>query len=244
MPNYPDWFVKHLKEISASKRAQRVIEHILQHGSISTEELADMGYAHPPRAARDVRELGIPLKTVTSKDSQGKTIAAYTFGDPNLLRPEMMGGRKRFPATVKKRLIKELGAKCAICGNEMLVRDLQIDHKIPYEVAGEPSEYSSVYFMLLCRNCQRAKSWSCEHCPNFSSGRPEICLSCYWANPNNYTHVATQPIRRVDLQWVGQEEVLVYDEIKGQAIINNLIVPDFVKEILKRHIRKDSKSQE
>ena len=39
------------------------------------------GYEHAPRAARDVRELGIPLETIRIKDSDGKSIAAYKFGD-------------------------------------------------------------------------------------------------------------------------------------------------------------------
>lgn len=39
------------------------------------------GYEHAPRAARDVRELGIPLETYKIKDSTGKSIAAYRFGD-------------------------------------------------------------------------------------------------------------------------------------------------------------------
>lgn len=42
-----------------NKRARVVIEHILEHGYITTEQLEkDYGYNHPPRAARDVREVG------------------------------------------------------------------------------------------------------------------------------------------------------------------------------------------
>jgi hypothetical protein len=41
-----------------------VIDHILQYGFITTEDLENTyGYNHPPRAARDVREAGIPLET-------------------------------------------------------------------------------------------------------------------------------------------------------------------------------------
>ncbi len=47
-----------------AKRARAVIDHILAHGSVSTDDLQDMGYTHPPRAARDVREQGIPLDTL------------------------------------------------------------------------------------------------------------------------------------------------------------------------------------
>lgn len=43
-------------------------------------------------------------------------------------------------------------------------RDLQIDHRVPYEVAGESNELKTEDFMLLCGSANRAKSWSCEHC--------------------------------------------------------------------------------
>ena len=61
--NYPPEFLNLLKSVVA-KRPKTVIEHILKHGQITTEELKDTyGYNHPPRAIRDVREQGIPVKT-------------------------------------------------------------------------------------------------------------------------------------------------------------------------------------
>ena len=48
-----------------NKRARIVIDHILKNGFITTEDLEkEYGYSHPPRAARDVRETGIPLETL------------------------------------------------------------------------------------------------------------------------------------------------------------------------------------
>ena len=39
-----------------AKRPRTVIQHILQHGFITTEELSELyGYDHPPRAVRYVR---------------------------------------------------------------------------------------------------------------------------------------------------------------------------------------------
>ncbi|WP_044290750.1 hypothetical protein [Rivularia sp. PCC 7116] len=59
----PDEFIRLCKSVTA-KRPKAVIEHILQHGYITTEDLKETyGYNHPPRAARDVRERGIPLET-------------------------------------------------------------------------------------------------------------------------------------------------------------------------------------
>lgn len=49
--NYPKEFLDLVKSIT-NKRAKIVIDHILKHGYISTEEIEKTyGYSHPPRAA-------------------------------------------------------------------------------------------------------------------------------------------------------------------------------------------------
>jgi len=61
-PRLPKQFVALCKKVTA-KRPRTVIEHILEHGFITTEELKEKyGYNHPPRAARDVKESGIPIE--------------------------------------------------------------------------------------------------------------------------------------------------------------------------------------
>lgn len=64
-------FIDVLKAVT-KKRARFVIDTILEKGYCSTEDLKNAGYEHAPRAARDVRELGIPLETYKIKDSTGK----------------------------------------------------------------------------------------------------------------------------------------------------------------------------
>ena len=54
-------FIERAKAVTA-KRPKTVIDHILVHGQITTDELKSVyGYNHPPRAARDVREQGVGL---------------------------------------------------------------------------------------------------------------------------------------------------------------------------------------
>jgi len=78
----PDDFLQKVKSVTA-KRAKTVIDHILEHGFVTTEELSELyGYDHAPRAARDVRELGIPLETYRVAGKNGRKIAAYCFGEP------------------------------------------------------------------------------------------------------------------------------------------------------------------
>ncbi len=89
----PDDFIKLCQSVTA-KRPKAVINHILQYGFVTTEELQQTyGYNHPPRAARDVRELGIPLETFRVTGSDGRKIAAYRFGDINKARFSRVAGR-------------------------------------------------------------------------------------------------------------------------------------------------------
>jgi hypothetical protein len=71
-------FLKRLRAVT-SKRPKTVIDHILKHGHITTDELKTLyGYDHPPRAARDVREAGIPLETFkVVSPTTGRKVAAY-----------------------------------------------------------------------------------------------------------------------------------------------------------------------
>ena len=60
-PKLPPDFVKLCQTVTA-KRPKTVINHILKHGFITTQELKDKyGCNHPPRAVRDVKEHGIPI---------------------------------------------------------------------------------------------------------------------------------------------------------------------------------------
>ena len=52
---YSPEFLARLRAVT-NLRPKRVIDHILEHGFVTTEELRIIyGYDHPPRAARDVR---------------------------------------------------------------------------------------------------------------------------------------------------------------------------------------------
>ena len=126
------------KKVTA-KRPRTVIDHILQHGHITTEEIQTLyGYDHPPRAARDVRESGVPLETfkITSERTK-RRIAAYRFGDPSNIKRGRIGGRKAFSKPFRNVLIARYDSRDAITGEQMDARYLQIDHRVPYEVAGE-----------------------------------------------------------------------------------------------------------
>lgn len=219
------------------KRARTVIDHILAHGHVTTEELKEQyGYNHPPRAARDVREHGIPLDTFRTTAADGRSIGAYRFGDPKQARPDRLSGRTALSARIKQALIEQHGARCHIYRSPFPERDLQIDHRIPFEIAGEPdsTDEEADAYMLLCPSANRAKSWSCEHCPNWQTKATDICRTCYWAYPDNYTHIATREERRLDIIWL-EDEVGDYERLADEAGAKDEL-PDFVKDVLRRHI--------
>jgi len=230
----PEKILKILNSIN-NKRAKIVIQHILEHGFITTEQLEkDYGYNHPPRAARDVRESGIPLETYRVKSKDGRSIAAYKFGDLKEIEKGKLHGRQVFSKKLKGQLYTEGAGKCYICSTTYESRYLQVDHRIPYEISGDPIsiEQELTEFMLLCGSCNRAKSWSCEHCPNWLNKKSsKICQSCYWANPNNYSHITLKEIRRLDIQWEG-DEVKIYEKMKTCADKYNLDLPIYVKNVI------------
>jgi hypothetical protein len=168
IPPLPDDFIQLCRSVTA-KRPKAVIDHILQYGFITTEDLKKQyNYSHPPRAARDVREHGIPLETFRVADSDGKRIAAYRFGDISKARFSRLAGRTGLSKQLKDDLIKRYGCQCFIYLEAVDRSELQIDHRVPFEVDGEP-ELTPESFMLLCGSANRAKSWSCEHCENWNS---------------------------------------------------------------------------
>ncbi len=151
-PTPPDARLSALIQQLKNKRAKIVADHILTHGSITTEEITSIyGYQHPPRAVRDLREAGVPIETFSVLNQSGKTIAAYRFGLSENIREDRLGGRRTFPKQLKLRLYAHQNGRCAMCHGEWEMRYLQIDHRIPYEIGGElsPDDIDS-YQLVWC----------------------------------------------------------------------------------------------
>ena len=185
MKEYPKEFLDLLESVTA-KRPRTVIQHILKHGFITSQELKDLyGYNHPPRAVRDVREYGIPLVTYRVMGSDGRKIAAYKFGNPEDIQDSLSktAGRTVLSKALKKALIDKYGPRCFIYLEKMDESKLQVDHRIPYEIGGEHDESDIDYFMLLSPSANRAKSWTCEHCKNWEIKDPKFCMRCFGRIP-------------------------------------------------------------
>ena len=68
-----------VEQVMAGDRHNRVkatLQALLDKGWVSTDEISEMGYGHPPRAACDIRDTGIPLITSRTKSEKtGKRMA-------------------------------------------------------------------------------------------------------------------------------------------------------------------------
>lgn len=233
------------KRIAAvtAKRPRTVLNHILKHGQVTTDELRELyGYDHAPRAARDVRECGVRLLTVMIRAEDGRRMATYKIDERTDAEAALTQGRRAFPKALKGTLVARDGEQCALCGGHFPARALQVDHRIPYEVAGDADAPDPDDFMLVCGSCNRAKSWSCEHCPNWIAKESDICASCMWASPDAYKHVATEPRRRLDVTWEG-DEAGEYDEVAAQAVREGEDVRAVVKRIIRQKLHGDPKDR-
>lgn len=237
MKKYPKSFLDKLNSVTA-KRPKTVIQHILEHGFVTTEELEQLyGYKHAPRAARDVRELGIPLEMYRVKSSDGRSIGAYRFGNPALAENAVSktAGRTALSKALKKALIEKFGSNCFIYLQPMDEKILQVDHRIPYEIGGEQNETDLDCFMLLSPSANRAKSWTCEHCPNWENKNAEFCMKCFWAHPENYSHIAGKEQRQLIITFTGDE---IEDYNKLIALVGVDKAEETIKEMIGEFIGK------
>lgn len=219
------------------KRPSTVIQHIIKHGYITTEELASKyGYEHAPRAARDVRERGVNLVTYRVKSSDGRNIAAYKIGDPVFVDNKIskVGGRTALSQALKKALIDKYGAVCFVYLQPMEERLLQIDHRVPYEIGGEQTDNIDCY-MLLSPSANRAKSWTCEHCPNWTIKDIEFCSNCFWAHPENYSHIAGREERQIVITF-SDNEIEDYNQLI--SLVGKEKAEDKIKELISDYIKK------
>ncbi|MFC0683425.1 hypothetical protein [Novosphingobium clariflavum] len=226
------------REFIANKpnaRASKALRAILERGTVTTRELNKIGYDHPPRAIADAVDNGIPIKKEMIKADDGKRMARYSLGEPGQLRGGQ-AGRANFSKAFKTKIVKHYGEVDTITGWEVSGRTLQIDHRVPYRVGGDAGmkEQDVGSFMLLSGSSQRAKSFSCENCENWTTIHDEaICRTCYWAFPEAYTHVAMREVRRADVVWQ-DGETKQFDALNKLAHEQGTTVSQLVKDAAKK----------
>ena len=87
-------------------------------------------------------------------------------------------------------------------------------------------------YMLLSPSANRAKSWACEHCPNWNRKDAGFCMTCFWAYPEHYTHIAGHEMRQIVLTFTG-------DEIADYNKLMELVGADGAAKRIKQMIRSE-----
>lgn len=237
-----DFVEKVLKNNDISLRGKKVLKFLVEHGSITTPDISNMGYNHPHRAIRDVRDAGIPIITTWETDAHKKRHAKYTFGNSSDIKEHMIQGRVTFPKSFKKKLLKIQGNKCALCNQSFDPEYLQIDHRVPYEYNGDSKNLDTNDYMLLCAECNRIKDRATQiGCAKtcFKTNDIKIIRSCYWASPENYTHICMKPIRRLTLMWLDKTQVNSYDAMAKKAKELKLSPQQYIKKLIQKDIKQD-----
>lgn len=205
----------------------------MKNGSVSTFQLGQLGYDQPPRAAQDLKEFGVRLRVTFAKHPKTRNrMAIYWLADDQPFLEGTFRGRQAFSKEFRRKILEECDSKCLFCASLVEKSRLQIDHRVPYQIAGEVNVQNVIEFMLLCSSHQRIKSWTCEHCPAYAQKNALLCKSCFWAIPDgDFTHVATVPERRLDLLWKGEQEVRAFEALKARAQKENIPLADYLKKM-------------
>ncbi|MDP3494087.1 MAG: hypothetical protein Q8R82_13330 [Hyphomonadaceae bacterium] len=225
-----------------NSRGARALAVMLDKGAVSTADLRER-LDHPPRAIADAKDAGVPIKTTmvtVERDGRKKRISLYSFGSSSEIQDGRIGGRSVLPKAFKQKLLDHYGSRDCISGARLDSRVLQIDHRIPYRIAGDAglAVHDVSAYMLLDASNQRGKSWSCEQCPNMKPDNrdPVVCGSCFWAYPENYSHIATQEMRRTDVIWVGAD-VAVHDAIRDVAKASGADLSELLRQLAKAKLK-------
>ncbi|NLA64815.1 MAG: HNH endonuclease [Leucobacter sp.] len=207
----------------ASKRAREVARIILERGACTTTDLEELGYKHPPRAVKDLKDAGIEIRTITESyvdPSTGNTKrrAKYSVVGVDASKES----RRQFSKAVSD-AVKASG-KCEVCG---ALPPLQVDHRVPFDIGGETFPHVLDELMPLCPSCNRSKSWACEHCENWTLKDTDMCRACMWASPHQYDHVAGRQQREIRITLTDPRDVLRFDCLRPDA--TNIVI-EYLRE--------------
>ena len=89
--------------------------------------------------------------------------------------------------------------------------------------------------MLLSPSANRAKSWTCEHCPNWVKKDVTFCSSCFWTHPENYTHIAGKEERQIIITFTDNE---IEDYNKLISLVGHEQAESIIKKLISDYIKK------
>lgn len=223
-------------------REKAIVDAIKEKGFFIKYDLNEVGLdeSQGPRAIKDLEDRGIPIKRLSRiYVSQAKNpITRYTYGDPQGIDSTKQFGRQTSEYALKKKLIAAYGARCVFCGRKLPSKELQIDHKLPVKYFGELSvkERDNIRnYQLVCKQCNKKKERAIEvGCAKtcFTTHNMDVIKSCYWYDPNNYTHICMNPYRELIITFNSPEELRLYNKLKQKASENGKTIQKVIKKLV------------
>lgn len=91
--------------------------------------------------------------------------------------------------------------------------------------------------MLLSPSANRAKSWTCENCQNWTKKDKNFCLKCFWAYPEHYEHVAGKFEKNIAISFSGDE---VQDYYRLIELVGEETAQNAIKKLIHDALQKNS----
>lgn len=203
------------------------------HPQWTSGRLIKANYDHSPRVFGDLKDFGVPILAENMLGQNGERSHHYRLGSKEDIVRRPLKGRSTLRKKIKRELLAKFGCKDSLTEIEFPETSLQIDHRIPFRVSGDdPANLMVERFMLLSASSQRAKAMACKRCRNMENAIQETCKTCYWASPEDYTHVEGTEAKVTTVIWHGDDKDL-FSLLKQQATLNNKDLAEEIKATLR-----------
>ena len=223
-------------------RAKAAADLLMNKGIITKYdfESTNVPISQAPRAIRDLKDHGIPIKTlerVNVPQSKSK-VSQYTFGDVADITVANKYGRMYNPTGMKDRLAKLHGNVCVFCGKELSGKDRELDHKLPVNIFGDLSPVERLNpdnYQLVCRKCNRLKREATSH-GAFDDRQDgmEVVEHNYWYDPVQYRKNKSDSLFAQSIViWNTNNDLRLYKEVSQYAKESNKSFQNSLKDIVK-----------
>jgi hypothetical protein len=194
-----------------SPREKSTLGVYLRQGYVTKQDCYDLGF--DPVVTRDLTKHGIVFES-----RQGAIYLDIERSNADHGGPSQMATRRRDV------LIEASGFVCNLCGATFEKKRLAVDHRIPHQIVGDRIvvEHGDAAFQVACYYCNNRKQQACRACPAQESDGQE-CPTCYWASPEDYTHVARVPERRLVLTAREPKHIRFLDVVQRHARKHGLL---------------------
>lgn len=239
-------FIKdHLSELYKGDRI--AAELLIKYGKVTKFQLEEAGIGNPSRIMTNLKDRGIPIVDLPREKVRPdrNKVAVYALGDIKDLHPEKINRKvyEKKQENLKSALINRDGLNCKYCQEFFIEDDLEVHHRLPVSEFGDlkgDELFNPDNFYLVCKNCNRAIDRGVhEDCQDYCFQKEngeynwERIKSCYWYDPDNYTHIGAKQVRSIMMTWI-DDEVKQYDQLQLQANKAGLTMQNYLKQLILR----------